>query len=256
MAGDVFPFAPSGDPRPAAGKEPSPIPAPAAIAVVKPDGKAVSGTPAQAPSAVVPETAAPRTFPEATDAEMKQRWDALFSKEITPGSISYEVKSGDSLYLLAIKNHTTASFIKKLNGMTRDVIYPGMKLKIQTAPFSILIDKTKNTLTLYSDGKPIKKYIVATGKKNSTPAGEFKITNKLANPTWFKTGAILPPGSPKNALGTRWMGFDKPGYGIHGTIDPKSIGTQSSEGCIRMLNEEVEELYRMVPSGAQVTVKD
>ncbi len=189
-------------------------------------------------------------------AEMQRRWKALFSKEIAPDSIAYTVKSGDSLYVLARKNHTTVDFIKKINGLKSDDIYPKMKLKIHKAPFSIQIDKSKNTLVLYSDGEPVKKYSVATGKKNCTPVGEFKITDKLVNPTWFKTGAILPPGSPENALGTRWMGFDKPSYGIHGTIEPKSIGSQASEGCIRMLNEEVEELYSIVPVGTKVTVQD
>lgn len=194
--------------------------------------------------------------PAINTAEMKERWKNLFSKEITPESISYIVKPGDSLYVIARKNHTTVDLIKKINGLQSDSIYPKMKLKIYTAPFSIVIDKSKNTLTLYSKDLPLKKYTVATGKNNCTPVGEFKITDKLLNPTWFKTGAILPPGSPENALGTRWMGFDKPGYGIHGTIEPKSIGTQASEGCIRMLNEDVEELYGIVPSGAKVTVQD
>lgn len=187
---------------------------------------------------------------------MQKRWNALFSKEITPGSIAYTVKSGDNLYTIAIKNHTTVTLIKKLNELKSDDIYPHMQLKIYTAPFLIVIDKSENTLTLFSQGESLKKYSVATGKKNSTPTGEFKIINKLVHPTWFKTGAILPPGSPKNALGTRWMGFDKPAYGIHGTIDSQSIGTQASEGCIRMLNEDVEELYSIVPMGTQVTVQD
>ena len=142
-------------------------------------------------------------------AELKQRWKALFSKESAPDSIAYTVKPGDSLYVLARKNHTTVDFIKKINGLKGDNIYPKMKLKIHTAPFSIQIDKSKNVLVVYSNGEAVKKYSVATGKKNCTPVGEFKITDKLVNPTWFKTGAILPPGSPENALGTRWMGFDK-----------------------------------------------
>jgi lipoprotein-anchoring transpeptidase ErfK/SrfK len=189
-------------------------------------------------------------------ADLQKRWKALFSKEINPDSISYTVKPGDSLYVLARKNHTTVDLIKKINGLKSDNIYPRMKLKIHTAPFSIQIDKSKNVLVLYSDGEAVKKYSVATGKKNCTPVGEFKIADKLVNPTWFKTGAILPPGSPENALGTRWMGFDKPSYGIHGTIEPKSIGTQASEGCIRMLNDEVEELYSIVPVGTKVTIQD
>ena len=188
--------------------------------------------------------------------EMEKRWKALFSKEVDPGSVSYTVKPGDSLYVLARKNQTTVDLIKKINGLKSDNIYPGMKLKIHTAPFSIQIDKVRNTLVLYSQDKPVKKYSVATGKDNSTPVGKFKITDKLVNPTWFKTGAILPPGSPENGLGTRWMGFDKPSYGIHGTIEPETIGTQASEGCIRMRNEDVEELYSIVPSGTVVIVQD
>jgi lipoprotein-anchoring transpeptidase ErfK/SrfK len=191
-----------------------------------------------------------------SSAELNRRWKALFSKEIDPDSVAYTVKSGDSLYVLAQKYHTTVDLIKKINGLKSDNIYPKMKLKIHTAPFSIEIDKSKNVLVLYSKDEAVKKYSVATGKKNCTPVGEFKITDKLVNPTWFKTGAILPPGSPENALGTRWMGFDKPSYGIHGTIEPKSIGSQASEGCIRMLNEEVEELYSLVPVGTKVTIQD
>ncbi len=198
-----------------------------------------------------------RSVPVSSKPEdMEKRWNALFSKEITPGSISYTVKSGDSLYVIASKNHTTVALIKKLNNLKNDNIYPDMKLKLMTAPFSMTVDKSDNTLTLSLDGQPIKKYSVATGKKNSTPAGDFKIVNKLVHPTWFKTGAILPPGSPKNALGTRWMGFDKPAYGIHGTIEPKTIGAQASEGCIRMLNEDVEEIYDIVPVGTQVKVEE
>ncbi len=189
-------------------------------------------------------------------AAMEKRWKVIFSKDVTKDSISYTVKSGDSFYVIAKKHHTTVDLIKKINGMKSDNLYAGTKLKVHTAPFSILVDKSKNTLTLFSDGLPVKKYSVATGKNNSTPVGTFEIKDKLLNPTWFKTGAILPPGSPENGLGTRWMGFDKPSYGIHGTIDPKSIGTQASEGCVRMLNEDVEELYSIVPMGTKVTIQD
>lgn len=217
----------------------------------------VSKTSAGTPTGKVAEVPAKTEISSALNsAEMQRRWKALFSKEIASDSIAYTVKSGDSLYVIAKKNHTTVDFIKKINDLKSDNIYPKMKLKIHTAPFLIRIDKSKNTLVLYSNEEAVKKYSVATGKKNCTPAGEFKITDKLVHPTWFKTGAILPPGSPENALGTRWLGFDKPAYGIHGTIEPKSIGTQASEGCIRMLNEDVEELYSIVPIGTKVIIQD
>lgn len=229
---------------------------PAAIASVSESKKEETVAPAVRSETAEAKPRIPTEASASSSAEMQKRWKALFSKEASPDSILYTVKPGDRLYILAKKNHTTVDLIKKINGLKSDSIYPKMKLKIHTAPFSIEVDKSKNVLVLYSNGEAVKKYSVATGKKNCTPVGEFKITDKLVHPTWFKTGAILPPGSPENALGPRWMGFDKPGYGIHGTIEPKSIGTQASEGCIRMLNEEVEELYSIVPVGTKVTIQD
>ena len=91
---------------------------------------------------------------------------------------------------------------------------------------------------------------------NSTPVGNFKIINKLPNPTWFKAGAVVAPNSPDNILGSRWLGFDLPGYGIHGTTDPGNLGKQITQGCIRMSNSDIEELYAIVPLGTEVTILD
>ena len=80
--------------------------------------------------------------------------------------------------------------------------------------------------------------------------------NKQVNPTWFKAGAVVPPDSPENILGTRWMGFDLKSYGIHGTTDPDALGKQVTAGCVRMRNSEVEELYDIAPIGTEVTMVD
>ena len=180
----------------------------------------------------------------------------LFSKIETPDSISYTVKSGDVLYLLAKKYHTTVELIQRSNQLKGEVIRPGMKLKISKAAYSISVDKSDNRLKLFSDGTLLKTYSVATGRNNSTPVGTFKITDKLINPTWYKTGAVLPPGSPKNILGTRWLGFSLKSYGIHGTTLPETIGKQASDGCVRMLNADVEELYDILPANTPVTITD
>ena len=120
----------------------------------------------------------------------------------------------------------------------------------------IRVDKSKNILVLYLNDKPFKHYRVATGLGGGTPVGEFKIINKIENPTWYKTGVVVQPGDPKNYLGTRWLGLDTPGYGIHGTIEPQSIGTHSTSGCVRMLNREVEELFIIVPQGTAVKITE
>jgi lipoprotein-anchoring transpeptidase ErfK/SrfK len=123
-------------------------------------------------------------------------------------------------------------------------------------PFSILVDKSQNILILKSNEEVIKTYIVSTGANNSTPTGTFKIINKIPHPTWFKAGAVVPAGTPDNILGTRWLGFDLPGYGIHGTTEPQSLGQQVTQGCVRMANLEVEELYTIIPVGTEVTIID
>lgn len=180
----------------------------------------------------------------------------LFSPVITPKSISYEIKPGDTLNKIAKEFNTTVELIKKSNNLSENKIIPGRKIKVWNTPFSILVDKSQNTLILKTDEEIFKTYIVSTGANNSTPVGTFKIVNKLENPTWFKAGAVVASGSPENVLGTRWMGWNIPGYGIHGTIEPQNLGKQITQGCVRMANKEVEELYSIVPVGTEVIIVD
>lgn len=180
----------------------------------------------------------------------------LFSSILTPKSTLYEIKPGDTLVKIAKEFKTTPELIAKSNNLAGDKIFSGKKIKIWSAPLSILIDKSQNILMLKSDEEIIKTYIVSTGTNNSTPVGTYKIVNKLANPTWFKTGAVVPANSPENVLGTRWLGFDLSGYGIHGTVEPQNLGKQVTQGCVRMANQEVEELYMIVPQNTEVTIID
>jgi len=113
---------------------------------------------------------------------------------------------------------------------------------------------TENILMLKTGEKVVKVYNVSTGANNSTPVGEFTITTKLTDPVWFNRGVVVPPESPENVLGSRWLGFDLPGYGIHGTVEPETIGKQVTAGCVRMRNEEVEELYSIIPFGTKVVI--
>lgn len=181
----------------------------------------------------------------------------IFSPLITPGvSREYEVQPLDSLTKIAKQFDTTVELLKRSNNLSSDRINPGRKLKVWIGKFNVLVDKSQNILMLKSNDEIIKTYNVATGLNNSTPVGTFKIINKLVNPAWYKAGAIVPSGSPENILGTRWLGFDLAGYGIHGTTDPSSIGKQATAGCVRMLNTEVEDMYALLPTGTEVTIVD
>jgi len=180
----------------------------------------------------------------------------IFSPLIDSSSKIYEVHAGDSLGKIAKATGTTVELLKKSNNLTSDTIREGMRLKVATAKFSVVVDKSQNVLFLKENEDIIKAYKVSTGTNNSTPVGAFKIENKLVDPVWYSAGAVVPAGSPENILGTRWLGISVPGYGIHGTTDPGSLGRQVTAGCVRMRNTDVEELYVIVPVGTEVTIMD
>ena len=196
------------------------------------------------------------TAAEAQDRLGKINIAILFSPFMTPTDKKIEVQPGDTLAKIAKAHGTTADLLIKANQLKGSLIRSGMKLKVPEGRFSIVVDKSQNTLTLKANEELFKVYRVATGENNSTPVGAFKIKDKLVNPVWYTLGAVVPPGSPENVLGSRWMGINEPGYGIHGTRDPESIGKQVTKGCVRMRNEEVEELYSIVPIGTPVTIID
>ena len=180
----------------------------------------------------------------------------LFSPLVDSSSRIYEVQAGDSLGKIAKVFGTTVDLLKKSNNLTGDMIKQGIRLKVVTAKFSVVVDKSQNVLFLKENEDIIKTYKVSTGVNNSTPVGTFKIESKLVDPVWYSAGAVVPAGSPENILGTRWLGISKPGYGIHGTTDPASLGKQVTAGCVRMLDTDAEELYAILPTGTEVTIVD
>ncbi|NLW39734.1 MAG: L,D-transpeptidase family protein [Tissierellia bacterium] len=133
--------------------------------------------------------------------------------------------------------------------------------EIKEKEWFIVINKTKKILTVYNYGQVYKKYPVALGK-DSTPTPDYKFTiiNKLINPYWGGMGGKYKPvkgGDPNNPLGKRWLGLSTEryrGYGIHGNSNPFSIGKYISAGCIRMINEDVEELFEYIPIKTDVWI--
>ena len=112
-------------------------------------------------------------------------------------------------------------------------------------------------------------YGVGLGRDDSTPTGVWMVEphKKIKNPTYFspRGEGVIDADDPKNPLGERWIGLTgidghavgKQSYGIHGTIEPDSIGKMASMGCIRMRNEDVERVFEMLVEGkSTVIVKD
>ena len=120
----------------------------------------------------------------------------------------------------------------------------------------VVVNLSDRTLTLVENGAVVRTFPVAVGAPQSpSPVGTFTIVNRLTNPTYYRPGKVIGPG-PSNPLGTRWLGLDVKGYGIHGTDDPRSIGYARSHGCIRLRNQDVEQLFELLRPGDVVELRD
>jgi lipoprotein-anchoring transpeptidase ErfK/SrfK len=188
----------------------------------------------------------------------------LKSPLMMPGKEYYVIQSGDYLQKIAKQYSTTVKLIQEMNGLETDVIRSGARLLVFNSNFSMRVSKSQNHLDLLMDGRLFKRYRVGTGKFGKTPAVEFTVIDKIVEPPWTRPAdnRQIEYGDPENVLGTRWMAIkstDHPeltGFGIHGTWERDSIGKQSSAGCIRMLNEDVEELFDLVPRKTTVIITD
>jgi lipoprotein-anchoring transpeptidase ErfK/SrfK len=119
----------------------------------------------------------------------------------------------------------------------------------------ILVSIPDRKLAVLEDGLVLKVFPIAVGAHHSpSPAGEFRIINRLTNPTYYHKGIVIPAG-PANPLGSRWMGLDLKGYGIHGTNAPRSIGKAASHGCIRLAKRDLEQLFNLVRVGDAVLIR-
>ena len=119
----------------------------------------------------------------------------------------------------------------------------------------ILISIPDRQLALIDNREVVKVYPVAVGKTSTpSPEGDFTVITRNVNPTYYHEGKVIPPGKD-NPLGTRWMGLNLKGYGIHGTNAPASIGKAASHGCIRMAKKDLEELFTLVKVGDAVSIR-
>jgi lipoprotein-anchoring transpeptidase ErfK/SrfK len=106
---------------------------------------------------------------------------------------------------------------------------------------------------------------IAADKAKLPSAGELQVTTLIPNPDYTYTPAriskdgrivrrIFPPG-PNNPVGTSWIGLTLPGYGIHGTPKPETIGRAESHGCFRLSNWNAVRLRKMCEAGTSVVVE-
>ena len=128
--------------------------------------------------------------------------------------------------------------------------------KVPAVTKKIIVNSASRILALYEGDKKVAIYPLGLGKVSTpTPTGYYKILEKAVNPTWIDPSdpEYEVPSGPNNPLGYRWMQIQG-NYGIHGTNKPNSIGYYVSNGCIRMYEKDVEELYDAVEVNTPVEI--
>ncbi len=129
---------------------------------------------------------------------------------------------------------------------------------------TVVIDTRTRTLSLVQGGGKALQYKVGVGKEGFQWAGVNRISRKGEWPDWTPPSQMLKrrpdlprfmKGGPANPLGARAMYLGSTLFRIHGSNEPKSIGTAVSSGCIRMHNADVIDLYERVKVGTTVVVR-
>ncbi len=196
--------------------------------------------------------------------------ETIFSQRILaddPYVVTHTIQPGETLGKIAKQYSVTADFLARINGIAdKNRIRGGQRIKVVQGPFHAVVTKANYSLDMYLHGTLVKHYTVGLGAEDSTPSGRWLVRDKLKNPQYYppRGGQIILADDPENPLGERWVGLegiegDAVGqlrYGIHGTIEPDSIGKSISLGCIRMYNADVEELFDvLVEQKSEVTVR-
>ena len=213
-------------------------------------------------------TAADRAHIREQMAALNQ--DLIFSPRVYPDdpfATVYEVQGGDSLARIAQSEGVATEWllIQRVNRLSNpNNIYKGQKLKLVRGPFHAVVSKSAFRMDVYV-GPPeeidqwvyVRSFRVGLGEQDGTPLGAFKVRrhSKLINPFWRnpRTGEEFAADDPANPIGEHWVGLRGlgqaetfSGYGIHGTVEPESIGRSMSMGCVRMLPEDVALVYELL----------
>ena len=175
------------------------------------------------------------------------------------------LRPGDILTKIANNIDVPYELILKINGLAdARRVRAGQRLKVVKGPFHAVVSKSRFTIDLFlgspggTDAMYVTTFRVGLGSNDGTPTGVWRVSpeNKLKNPTYFspRGEGVIHADDPENPLGEFWIGLmgvegqavGKTSYGIHGTIHPESIGKTESMGCIRLLNEDVAQVFQML----------
>lgn len=197
-------------------------------------------------------------------SELADIW--LFSRSVFPGDEfcdSYRVQAGDRLEDVGREYKVPYETLMQINNINdARELRAGQIIKVINGPFHAKVYRSDFRLDLYLQDSFIRSFPVGLGREGmDTPLGLWlvKVGDKQIRPTWTDplTHRTFAPSDPCYPLGDRWIGLEglkgqaegRNGFAIHGTNEPGSIGKAVSQGCIRVENDDVRLLYKVLMAG-------
>ncbi|MCF7972238.1 MAG: L,D-transpeptidase family protein [Phycisphaerae bacterium] len=171
---------------------------------------------------------------------------------------TYLVQSGDNLERIGRNNDVPYQLLMKINNIRRaSSLQAGVRIKVVNGPFNAVVSRSGYTLDLYLKNTYVKTYVVGLGRPGrETPTGTWLVEERLIRPAYTDpdTGSVYQPDDPEYPIGPYFIKLKglsgetvgRSGFAIHGTNKPQEIGLNTSSGCIRLRNNEVEEVYGLL----------
>ena len=218
---------------------------------------------------------APNTDLSDDDAQhIRQRLDEVnqrlvWSDEVVENDpLASEYKVDGYLSKIGVAHRVPYQLLERINGLTAENLQLGRIIKVINGPLHARVDKSSFVMDVFGydgSGDPIYvcSYPVGLGKDDKTPIGSWEVIagSKVTNPSWRddENGQYYAPDDPQNPIGEYWIAIEgtdaqtrsKRGFGIHGTIEPQSIGTEASRGCIRLADEDIKSVFYMLTDHSQ-----
>lgn len=165
------------------------------------------------------------------------------------------VDFGETLEGIAREYKVPWQYLARLNRTSPEKLQAGQKLKVLTGPFGAIVDLDEFEMTIHAHGWFVRRYDIGIGADQGTPIGVFTVENKLENPTWYNPdGGVVDADDPNNPLGEYWLGLGNH-IGIHGTINPESIGRAQSRGCVHLADGDIAEVFQLLDVGSEVRIR-
>lgn len=200
----------------------------------------------------------PATPQEARDAATRIG-KINFSHVFNTSRTTHQVRRNEILMTIAAQYGVSTASLMASNPWLRkpSQLQIGDRVVIPPKQFSVVVSLDDRLLYVLYRGKVIKPFPVAVGTDaTKTPTGAFILTRKEKNPTQIPTGGSpVASNDVRKIVGTRWLEFDLRGYGIQGGGSLDTLASASTNGTIQMTNEDIEEVYELLPMDAPIRIE-